>query len=179
MISTNLKYIPIILLGFWLACPKPATAQVPRDAFECLRGDLRADRKAVIAEEMNFTQTQSDAFWPIYRDYRTEVDKVTDQMVKLVLQYVDLYPNVPDQKAGEMLDQYTQMEGNLISIKRKYLKKFGKVLPPSKVFRFAQLDNRLDLGTRVALAGYIPLLPASQAQATTHQHDQTTDNHHE
>jgi len=87
-----------------------------------------------------------------------------------VLEYDDLYPDVPDRKASEMLKQYTKIEADLLSIKRKYLKKFAKMLPASKVFRFAQLDNRFDLATRVGLAAAIPILPATQAQPVGQQH---------
>ncbi len=146
-----------------VAAPTLVCAQNPRDALEVLRADLKADRKAVIAQEMSFTEQESQAFWPLYRNYRAEVDKVTDRLVKLVLEYVDLYPNLPEQKATEMLDQYTKIEADLLSVKRKHLKKFGKVLPASKVLRFAQLDNRFDLATRVGLATSIPLLGDNQA----------------
>ncbi len=151
-------------LGLWLAPLSVAAAPIPRDAIEVLRADLRADRKAIIAEEMKLTEQQSAAFWPIYRSYRAEVDKVSDRFVALVLEYTNVYPNLPEQKAGEMLSQYTRIESDLLSVKRKYLKKLGKVLPASKVFRFAQLDNRYDLGTRVAIATQIPVLPAGQPQ---------------
>ncbi len=151
-------------LGLWFAAATAATGQVRRDMVETLRGDLKADRKAVIAEEMKFTDQESEAFWPIYRSYRVEVEKVTDRIVKLVFEYSDLYPDVPDSRAKEMLTEYANVEADLLSVKRKYFKKLGKVLPASKVFRFAQLDNRFDLGTRVALAAWLPILPAEQTQ---------------
>lgn len=150
-------------LGVWLAGADLAAAQNSRDALETLRSDLKADRKAAIAEAMNLTDQESAAFWPVYASYRSDVDKVTDRIVVLVLEYADIYPNVPEKKASEMLGQYTRIEADLLKIKRKYLKKLGKVLPPSKVFRFAQLDNRYDLGTRVGLAAAIPVLPGGEA----------------
>ncbi len=156
-----------VSLGLWLLVGVAAgMAQVPRTAVEVLRGDLKADRKAVIAEAMQFTEQESQAFWPLYDSYRAEVEKVSDRIVKLVFEYTDLYPNVPERKASEMLDQYTRLEGDLLTLKRKYLKKFEKVLPPSKVFRFAQVDNRYDLATRIALAAWIPIIPATQARTT-------------
>ncbi len=158
-----------IALGIWLAGLASASAQVPRDAAETIRADLQAERKAVIAEGMNFTPEESDAFWPIYRKYRAEVDKATDRLVELIFEYGDLYPNVPDRNARELLNQYAKVEANLLKIKQKYLKKFAKVLPAAKVFRFAQLDNRFDLGIRVGLATAIPMLPVTQAaSANTH-----------
>ncbi len=167
----NLKQLLAITMGFglWLAGAAVATGQVRRDIVETFREDLKSDRKALIAEEMNFTEQESDAFWPIYRSYRAEVEKVTDRIVKLVFEYSDLYPDVPDPRARQMLTEYTKVEADLLGIKRKYFKKLGKVLPPSKVFRFAQLDNRFDLGTRVALAAWLPMMPAQQAGATNEE----------
>jgi len=147
-----------LAFGLWLLGMGVAVGQQTRDGIESLRADLKADRKVLIAQAMQFSPKESDAFWPIYRDYRAEVEKATDKIVELVLQYADLYPNVPEQKAAEMLKEDLKFEEDLLGIKRKYLKKLGKVLPASKVFRFAQLDYRLDLGTRVALAASIPVM---------------------
>lgn len=137
-----------------------AAEQGARDAVETLRADVRANRTAMIAEQMQFTEQESDKFWPIYRNYRAEVDKATDEIVKLVLEYSDDYPNVSEEKAEAMLNRYRKAEGQLLKIKDKYLKSFGKALPATKVFRFAQLDNRYDLGVRVGLAAAIPILGA-------------------
>jgi len=87
-----------------------------------------------------------------------------------LFEYADLYPNIPEQKAGELLSQYLKMEEDLLAVKRKYLKKLEKALPPSKVFRFAQLDSRFDLGTRVALAARTALMPVNEAKNGNEQH---------
>jgi len=160
----------ILSLGIWLVGAVYTKAQAPTDAVESLRADLKANRTAMIAEQMKLTEKESEQFWPLYRSYRGEVEKLADRMVELVLEYDDLYPDVPDRKASEMLKQYSKIEADLLSIKRKYLKKFAKLLPASKVFRFAQLDNRFDLATRVGLAAVIPILPATQAQPVGQQH---------
>jgi hypothetical protein len=66
-----------------------------------------------------------------------------------------------------MLKSYAKTEEKLLNIRKKYLKKFSKILPPSKLFRFAQLDNRLDLSTRVGMAASIPLMPGRTPQPAT------------
>jgi hypothetical protein len=162
--------VSALSIGLCLTVRAADSLQTPRDAAEMLRNDLRVDRKALLAEEMHFTEQESAAFWPIYRDYRSEVDKVTDHLVELVLEYGDLYPNVPEKKASEMLSQYAKIESQLLSVKRKYIKKLAKVLPASKVFRFAQLDNRYDLGVRVGLALRIPILTAEQTEPRPQSH---------
>ncbi len=154
-------FMAVFILGM---APRFITAQTQQDAVETLRSDLKADRTAFVAEQMQLSDQESEKFWPVYRSYRAEVDQLTDSVVKLILEYIDLYPHVPERKAKDLLDQYTKIEERLLDVKRKYLKKLGKVLPASKVFRFAQLDNRFDLGVRLGLAASIPVLNTGQTR---------------
>lgn len=155
-----------LVLVAWFVGAGITTAQNPRDAVETLKTTLRADRQTVIAGEMKLTPQQSEAFWPLYRSYRGETEKVTDKIAELVLEYADLYPNVPEEKANEMLQQYGKIEQELLNIKLKYLKKMRKTLPATKVFQFAQLDNRFDLATRVGIASALPLLSQAAPEQT-------------
>src|SRR6266516_3960650 len=97
----------VALAAALLTLPAARTAaQTVVDEIEVLRSSLKADRKVVIAEGMNLTDRKSTVFWPIYRDYRNEMDKVNDGLVKLVLEYVDDYPDVPAERAKKMLTEY-------------------------------------------------------------------------
>jgi len=148
-----------------LALPaQPATAQTVTDEIEVLRGVLKADRKVVIAEALQLTEAESTDFWPLYRNYRAEMDKLGDGIVKLVLEYADAFPNVPEDRAGKMLKDYLALEKDLVSVRAKHLKKVTKVLRKSKVLRFAQVENRLDLALRLQMAGALPLVPAAQSK---------------
>ena len=148
-----------------LALPaQPATAQTATDEIEALRGLLKADRKVVIAEAMQLTDAESAAFWPLYREYRAQMDKLGDGIVKLVLEYADAYPNVPEDRAAKLLKNYLALEKDLVSVRAKHLKKIAKVLPASKVLRFAQLENRLDLVLRLQMASAVPLVPGDQSK---------------
>ena len=136
-----------------------ATAQTVNDEIQVLRGLLTADRKAVVAEAMQFTETEGNAFWPRYQDYRAEMEKVGDGIVKLVLEYADVYPNVPEDRAEKLLKNYLALEKDLVSVRAKHLKKITKALPASKVLRFAQVESRLDLAMRLQMASVVPLTP--------------------
>ncbi len=155
----------VALAGALLALPAARiSAQTVVDEIEVLRGSLKADRKVVIAEGMKLTDRESTSFWPIYRDYRNEMDKVNDGLVKLVLEYADDYPDVPAERAKKMLTEYLALEKKQVSVRATYLKKFGKVLPATKTLRLAQLENRLDLAVRVQLAARIPLMPTANSK---------------
>ena len=143
-----------------LALPaQHATAQTVTDEIEILRSLLKADRKVVVAEAMQFTDAEGTAFWPLYRDYRAGMEKLGDGIVKLVLEYSDAYPNVPEDRAEKLLKAYLALEKDLVSVRAKHLKKIAKALPASKVLRFAQVESRLDLAMRLQMASVVPLTP--------------------
>lgn len=149
-----------LALASWLVLTVPhAVAQNVLDEIEIARSTLKADRKVVIAEGLQLSEAESAAFWPLYRQYRAEMDKSTDAVVKIVLEYADLYPDVPEDRAKKLLKDYTALEQKHASRRAWYFKKFAKVLPAVKAMRFAQLENRLDLAVRLRLASVIPLVP--------------------
>jgi hypothetical protein len=146
-----------LTLGILMTASGRLQAQTTTDAVEILRSSIHADRKAVITEVMQFNDQESRAFWPLYQEYRGEMDKVGDELVKLLLEFVDAYPDVPEKQALRMLKDYTRLERQQVRLKEKYIDKFTKVLPASKVVRYFQLENRLDLVLRAELAGFVPL----------------------
>jgi len=149
-----------LFLAAALAVPSVSPlAQNEDDLIEAARSVIRADRQAVVADAMQFTDVEANAFWPIYHQYRAEMDTVGDGVKHLVLEYAGLYPDVPDDRAKKMLKQLADLEKKQVATRSKYLKKVAKVLPAAKTLRFAQVESRLDLALRLELAAAIPLVP--------------------
>lgn len=150
----------LVLAANLVTLPAPgANAQNATDEIETLRHTLRGDRKVLTAEAMEFTAAEGQAFWPLYGEYRAEMDKLGDGLVKLLLEYSDAYPNVPEDQAGKLLKSYVALEKDWVSVRAKYLKRFAAVLPASKVLRFTQVENRFDLALRLQMASAVPLTP--------------------
>ena len=82
-------------------------------------------------------------------------------MVKLILDYAAVYPNVPEETATSLLKRSMEIEKEQLEKRQLYLKRAGKMLPASKVFRWAQLERRLDFKFRLAIANAIPLSPTA------------------
>jgi hypothetical protein len=135
------------------------------DAIELLRSTYKADRQVLVAQVLELSEKESCTFWPLYRSYRADMDKIGDGLVKLVLEYADSYPNVPEETAKRLLKQYTALEKDLTAKRAWYLKRAGRTLPATKVLRWAQLESRMDLVLRLQLAGSIPVVPAKAGAA--------------
>jgi hypothetical protein len=154
----------LALLTALLISASAGAAENLTDTIEIVRATYKADRQTVLAEAMHLTESESTAFWPLYRSYRADMDKFGDGLLKLVLEYADVYPNVPEKRAAEMLKEYSALEENLASKRAWYFKRAGKLLPATKVLRWAQLENRMDLVLRLQIAGAVPLVPATQSK---------------
>lgn len=157
----NFTIIIATIATILFATANHSTAQTVVDATEVARSTIKADRKVVIAENLQLTEAEGKTFWPLYREYRLDMEKANDSLVELVLEYADLYPNVPEDRAAAMLKKHASLEKRLADLRAKHLKKIGKVLPATKTLRFAQLENRLDLVVRMGMAASIPLMPAT------------------
>jgi Spy/CpxP family protein refolding chaperone len=136
-----------------------AAADDPSKAKEALQGAIQSDRLAIVAGSLRLTEAEAPAFWPLYRKYRASQEKVGDDLYQLVREYADAYPNVPEDRARRMLDQYLALEKKLASQRAQYLPRFAKILSAERTLRFAQVENRLDLALREQLANTIPLVP--------------------
>jgi hypothetical protein len=124
---------------------------------ELTRAAIQVRRQALITAVMDLEGKEADAFWPLYRDYRTAMAKVNDRYVKLVVSYLDGHETLTDDAAGQMLNDYLGIERDRTSVKAKYLPRFRKVMPARKVARFFQADSKLDAVISAELARMIPL----------------------
>jgi hypothetical protein len=154
------RKVSIILLTASLAVLAwKGNAQTADEQIQAGRSALKAERKATVTAAMQFTEQEGKAFWPLYEQYRADMDKSGDALLKLIKDYAQLYPNVPDDRAKVMLKELGDLEKQLLETRHSYLKKIEKVISPAKTLRFAQVETRLDLPLRAGLASEIPLVP--------------------
>jgi len=145
-----------------------AGAQAPADAntgrpitdddIAVLRQDIQADKTDIITRSMNFTPEQSTAFWPIYREYALEQQKIGDQRVALIKDYAANYDKIDDTQADSYITRFQKYEDDMMSLRKKYIGKFKKAIGGKQTAKFLQVDNRLTLLTNVQLAALIPII---------------------
>ena len=151
------RLIPLILVGILvLAMAGPLHAQ-ERSAIEVTRADIQTDRKAIIAANLPLSDVQAAGFWPLYREYRAEMDLVGDRIVKLIKEFVDTYGVMTDEKATPMLNELLAIQKDAVKVKSKYTPRFTKIMPAKNVLRFYQIENKLDTIVMMDIAGTIPL----------------------
>jgi hypothetical protein len=74
-----------------------------RAYIELLRSDLRTQKVAIITEVMAFTEDEDAKFWPIYREYETELAKINDDRIKGIKEYADNFDKITDELADRLV----------------------------------------------------------------------------
>lgn len=82
-----MKMIQILLFALATSIAAPSFAQDPNNNMEILRQKIKADKKLVVAANMNLTEAEAKAFWPIYDEYQTELRKVNEQLAAVIVNY--------------------------------------------------------------------------------------------
>jgi hypothetical protein len=156
-----------LLLGTWSgtgAVSAQTSAPAPEEPklditseIELTRAAIQVRRQAIVTAAMDLEPREGEAFWPIYREYRSDMAKVNDRYVKLLVTYAENYDALSDQLATRIMDEYLGIERDRTAVKARYVPRFRKIMPARKVMRFFQVDNKLDAIINAELAADIPL----------------------
>jgi len=136
----------------------PLLGQSTADAIELTRAIVQAERQAIVAQTMQLTEQEGNAFWPIYRQYRGELAQVGDRWLKLIKSYAEHYENLSDELAQQILTEHFNIERANLDIRVKYIPRFKEMLSPVKVARFYQIENKLDAVVDYDIAEAVPLI---------------------
>src|SRR5579875_1243084 len=63
---------------------------------------LRAQRKAVVGQNMKLTAKQAQVFWPLYEKYEDAMDKVDNRHAREIKEYAKNYQNLTDEQAWRL-----------------------------------------------------------------------------
>ena len=161
--SNNSRRFWACLLVAGLLTAVPALrgfAQNPLDDIAVGRSMIKAERTEVVAAAMQLTEEEGKVFWPLYREYLVAMDSVNDGLVELMVAYAEIHTNVAEDRAEQLLKDYTDLEKKHLDVRIDYSKQFAKTLSAAQALRLAQVENRLEIELRQQLAGVIPLVPA-------------------
>jgi hypothetical protein len=131
-------------------------------AIEVARAEMQADKTTILTATMNFSDKDGAAFWPIYRQYEHERSVLDDGRVAVIKEYTQKYPNLSDSEAKAMAERMFDYDSRLAALKKKYFKRFNKVLPALTVTKFFQLERRIDLLIDMQVETSLP--PLTQAK---------------
>ena len=148
----------IMFVGALSISPVSSMAQEgSSDNMEILREKLRADKKLLVAANMQLAEAEGKAFWPIYDEYQKEKSKLADRRLKVIQEYAANFNNLTPDVAKKLVEQSLAIQKDDLKLMESHLAKLRKVLSEIKVGRFYQIENKIGAILDFELARSIPL----------------------
>jgi hypothetical protein len=158
--SSDMKYICAAAMTALLIGPAALAQDPAADNTAILLEKVRADKKLLVAANMNLSEQEAAAFWPVYESYQKEIQALNGRIKDAVQRYAEAYNAgpVPDATAKSLLDEALAIDAAEVDLRKSYVAKFEKVLPASKVARYYQIESKIRTAVRADLASGIPLV---------------------
>ena len=128
---------------------------------QILLDKVKADKKLLVAQNMNLTDAESQAFWPIYDSYQKDLGAINQRLVKLIKNYADAWNSqtLDDTVAKKLLNEMVAIQGAEANLAKTYAPKLTAALPGMKAARYLQIESKIRALIRYELAANIPLVP--------------------
>ena len=139
--------------------PAEKAADKPADDLDALREKLRADKRLVVAEALELTEKEAQAFWPVYNAYQSDMVAHYDRILKLLETYAGVV-QVDDRRGRDPAARRVPVRADQLPQHHHVaiVPSFQRVLPPKKVARLYQLENKIRALVDYQLAQEVPLI---------------------
>ena len=150
----NGKILVAFLVGICLCLPTMGGADETAE----LKKEIMFDqKKLIVMQNMDFSDNEKKFFWPLYESLQNELFQINQQAAKLIVAYAAAYQTLTDVQAAKIVAEYFDIQDSRTAVLKRYMQKLSKGLPAKKVFRYLQVENKLEAISRYELAKGIPL----------------------
>ena len=155
------KRLPVVtavagLLGLGATA---VSAQTVEETLDITREAVESQRRVLVSGALPLTETEANAFWPLYDAYEKERRPLDARANRLVVDFLAAAASLTDAQAKAMIEEALAIEEGRLRVRRGYFVRMMKVVPPRKVARFFQIDGKLDAVVRADISKQIPLAP--------------------
>jgi len=119
---------------------------------------IQGEKRAYIEDKMRLTPEEGKSFWPIYDEYQDALREINEDYILFVWSRIEGAGFLSSDKAQTTIMEYLDIERERLKLKESFIEKFTQVLPPGKLLRYYQLENRAETFINSRLEKKIPLL---------------------
>ena len=154
-----MKFAQVVMFAVATLLALPAVAQTASD-MQILAQKIKADKKLVVAANMQLTEDEAKGFWPVYEAYQKDLQGINKRLAATIKNYAEAYNKGPvsDETAKKLINEAIAIEDAEVKLKRSYVPRLEKVIPGMKLARYLQIENKIRAIAKYELAAQIPLV---------------------
>ena len=121
---------------------------------------IKADKKLLVASNMELTDAEGKKFWPLYDAYQKELEKLNVRLGTTINAYAEAFNKgpIPNDTAKKLLKEAMAIDEAELKLRKTSADKIGKVLSATKTARYIQIENKIRAVLKADLAANIPLV---------------------
>ena len=154
---TRLVTACVMVVGLAASAMAQSTGTTNMDI---LRQKVKADKKLVVAQNLQLTDAEGAAFWPVYEGYQKDLQQLNQRLTAVIESYAAAYNKGPvaNDVAKKLLDEAVAIDDAEVKARSALVPKVIAVLPAAKAARYIQIENKIRAALRYELAANIPLV---------------------
>jgi hypothetical protein len=126
---------------------------------ELMRSDIRTQKVALVTETLQLNEADDVIFWPIYRQYESELSRMYDERIQLIENYGENLTTLSDAQADEMVVKALDLESRRTALKQKYYAQLkSAALSPRLAARALHIEHQLELLVDLQIDASLPLI---------------------
>jgi len=114
-----------------------------REYVNLLRADIKSERKDIITQMMQFSAEDGAKFWPIFEQYDTELTKIGDDRMQLIIEYARNYENLTDAQVDALMTKAFELEAQRAMLKKTYFNKMKPAIGAGLAAKFYLVENQM------------------------------------
>ena len=157
---TKTVVLLVVILGLTPAFAQDAPADKPADNMQILRDKVKADKKLIVAINMQLTESEANGFWPVYDAYQKDLGEINNRTADVIASFADAWntKSMDNEKAKKLTSDFLAIQADEVKLMQSYVPKLDKVLPATKVARYLQIETKIRSIIKYELAANVPLV---------------------
>jgi len=155
---------PFIFFAVVLSLLHTTVSAQDQSEYERVHTEADIERQAIVAENLPLLDSEAEAFWDLYFEYRAADKEMGDQRVDLLRRLEKAEGDLTDDEGIRFVTEALRIENQRQELKQSYLMKFSLVLPGTKFFRYYQIETKLDALKRYFWTNVIELAPVPESR---------------
>jgi len=135
-----------------------AYSQSDKEEIDLYQAAFGMDKKAIVAEFVQLSDTQKDAFWTLYDEYETKRKEYGRERIDLLKQYAEQYMTMTSEQADAWTKNVMELQIKTDKLIATYYEKVKDISDGVVATQFYQIENYILSMIRVTILQEVPFL---------------------
>ena len=152
-----------ILIAFALFLASFAYTQSNKEEIDLIQAAFGMEKKAIVADFVQPSDAQKDAFWALYDEYETKRKELGKERIELLTQYAEQYLKMTSEQADAWTKKVMDLQAKTDKLITTYYEKVKGVTDGVVATQFYQIENYILAMIRMQVLQEVPFLKKQES----------------